>query len=108
MTTKEQAKQLDKKCRFWGCRCTQSLEVHHIVKKSQQGPDELWNLITLCNKHHNDITEGRISDIAVLSKLRKKIDFRWQPALEWHLDRLDINRFKRSTIRKKNEPTTKQ
>jgi 5-methylcytosine-specific restriction endonuclease McrA len=41
------------KCRSCGMR--NNLHVHHIVFRSQQGPDEAWNLITLCNACHSGI-----------------------------------------------------
>ncbi len=34
---------------------TISPQVHHIIFLSEQGPDELWNLITLCSRCHHDI-----------------------------------------------------
>jgi 5-methylcytosine-specific restriction endonuclease McrA len=49
------------KCRSCGSRS--SLHVHHIVLRSQQGPDEKWNLITLCNSCHDgvhkDVKDGQ-------------------------------------------------
>ena len=49
------------KCRSCGMR--NSLHVHHIVFRSQQGPDEAWNLITLCNACHDgvhkDVKDGQ-------------------------------------------------
>lgn len=41
------------RCRSCGFRNT--LTVHHIVFRSHSGPDETWNLITLCNACHNGI-----------------------------------------------------
>jgi hypothetical protein len=37
-------------CRYCGLHT--SLNVHHIVYRSQGGPHENWNLITLCAEHH--------------------------------------------------------
>lgn len=49
------------KCRSCGSR--NNLHVHHIVFRSQQGPDEKWNLITLCNGCHEgvhkDVKDGQ-------------------------------------------------
>jgi hypothetical protein len=28
------------------------LQIHHINYRSQGGPDEVWNLILLCDAHH--------------------------------------------------------
>lgn len=39
----------------YGCRVcgsAQMLEVHHILFRSQGGPDEDWNLISLCKQCH--------------------------------------------------------
>lgn len=47
----------------WRCRhCNDrnSLHPHHVVYKSHQGPDELWNLITLCAQCHNAHHEGKL------------------------------------------------
>lgn len=41
------------KCRSCGLR--NNLHVHHIVFRSQQGPDEAWNLITICNGCHDGV-----------------------------------------------------
>ena len=34
------------------CGCSQLLEVHHIKFRSRGGPDEAWNLVSLCKKCH--------------------------------------------------------
>lgn len=39
--------------------CRGMLSVHHIQKRSQSGPDEDRNLITLCMRHH-DMVEAHI------------------------------------------------
>ena len=41
------------KCRSCGFR--QNLSVHHIVFRSKGGPDEDWNLCTLCDGCHDGI-----------------------------------------------------
>lgn len=38
------------RCRW--CSSARDLEVHHITYRSGGGPDEDWNLITLCTEHH--------------------------------------------------------
>lgn len=35
-----------------GCGTSRSIEVHHIVYRSHGGPDEEWNLISLCQRCH--------------------------------------------------------
>lgn len=44
-----------KRCR--ACGGTNALAVHHIVFRSQGGPNEPWNLITLCKGCH-DLAHG--------------------------------------------------
>lgn len=56
------------KCRSCGSR--NNLCVHHIVFRSQQGPDEEWNLITVCSRCHSgihvDVQEGTMGLVIVL------------------------------------------
>ncbi len=36
-----------------GVRCLRiGVDCHHIIKRSQGGPDETWNLISICRRHH--------------------------------------------------------
>ena len=39
------------RCR--ACGYGQNLHVHHIIYRSHGGPDEPWNLITLCKRCHD-------------------------------------------------------
>jgi 5-methylcytosine-specific restriction endonuclease McrA len=39
-----------KRCRF--CGTTEGLHEHHVIYRSQGGPHEAANLITLCASHH--------------------------------------------------------
>jgi len=84
----------DKKCKVWGCGDTNSLEVHHIIPRSQGGPDEEWNLITLCHKHHNLVTTKKLSDIELLTAIRRHNPFRWTKALNWHKNKQEIRDLK--------------
>ena len=49
------------KCRSCGSR--NSLHIHHIIFRSQQGPDEMWNLLALCSACHDgvhkDVQDGQ-------------------------------------------------
>lgn len=36
------------------CGTTFAPEIHHIIYRSHGGPDEAWNLITLCKPHHQE------------------------------------------------------
>jgi len=88
MSVYTEVRKLDKhQCRVFGCGSRLNVEVHHIVPKGQGGPDEPWNLICLCQRHHHLVSMNKISNIDILSPLLKKTDFRWNEALEWHLNR---------------------
>lgn len=78
------------KCRRKGCRIKSNLEVHHIIPRSQGGPDDEWNLITLCRECHRAITENKVSDYTLLTELKGKGFFRWEKALEWHTTRKQL------------------
>lgn len=41
------------RCRH--CKFRSNLHVHHIVFRSELGPDESWNLVTLCNACHDSV-----------------------------------------------------
>jgi hypothetical protein len=49
-----------------GHQCDFRREAHHILYLSEGGPDELWNLITLCGFAHHQIAHA---------------DKKWQPVL---------------------------
>lgn len=44
------------RCRH--CRNRNGLHPHHVIYQSHQGPDELWNLITLCAQCHIEGVHG--------------------------------------------------
>lgn len=48
--TRKAVRNRDIICRFCGSNST--LEQHHILYRSQGGPDVYWNLILLCDEHH--------------------------------------------------------
>lgn len=41
------------RCRSCGSR--NALHVHHVIFRSQQGPDEAWNLVVVCSSCHDGI-----------------------------------------------------
>jgi len=49
------------KCQAGKTGCSEKLHVHHIIFRSQGGSDAPDNLITLCEKHHNDLHAGKIT-----------------------------------------------
>ncbi|MDQ7826440.1 MAG: HNH endonuclease signature motif containing protein [Candidatus Eremiobacteraeota bacterium] len=46
------------RCQSPGCRCRRNLHVHHIIRRSQGGTDDPWNLITLCEACHLHLLHG--------------------------------------------------
>jgi len=36
------------------CTSTRQLEVHHVISRADGGRDELTNLVTLCQRHHDE------------------------------------------------------
>lgn len=90
------------KCRSWGCGKNSNIEVHHIIPRSQGGPNKEWNLITLCESCHREITEKKVTNIKLLKALKKKRDFRWKKALEWHLNREQLKNEKFKNIKSRN------
>jgi 5-methylcytosine-specific restriction endonuclease McrA len=92
----QEARRLDKcKCRVWGCGLS-NVEVHHIIPRSAGGPDELWNLICLCSDHHRQVTQNQLQDYKILKDLKRKRDYRWQRAFEWHENKEEIRKLKRN------------
>jgi 5-methylcytosine-specific restriction endonuclease McrA len=88
MTVFELARNLDNnRCCVKNCRCRINLEVHHIVPRSQGGTNNIDNLITLCSKHHKQVTNGKLSNLKLLKDLKYKANFRWHSALEWHIQK---------------------
>ncbi|MBK6914201.1 MAG: HNH endonuclease [Ignavibacteriales bacterium] len=55
-------------CPFCGEREISFLDIHHIIPRSQSGPNEELNLILACKKCHTDIEEGIISIVEVMKK----------------------------------------
>jgi hypothetical protein len=62
------------KCTYPGCNARCELTVHHIIFRSQGGPDEMWNAITLCRFHHQLLHAGQIA-----LKGRAPHELEWTP-----------------------------
>lgn len=60
-------------CPFCGEREISLLDIHHIIPRSQGGPNEELNLILACKKCHTDIEEGKISLAEVMKKKQELI-----------------------------------
>jgi hypothetical protein len=41
------------RCRH--CKYRQNLTAHHIIFRSEGGPDATWNLVTLCDRCHSAV-----------------------------------------------------
>lgn len=51
------------RCR--SCKYRQNLTAHHIIFRSEGGPDATWNLVTLCASCHNGVHHhGLVIDVA--------------------------------------------
>ena len=48
------------KCRVPGCRHATFVDVHHLRLRSEDGTNDVDNLVTLCAAHHHAIHEGRL------------------------------------------------
>jgi hypothetical protein len=46
------------RCRVPGCTSRRNLEAHHIIRRSQGGPDDPWNRVSLCHHHHHHAVHG--------------------------------------------------
>lgn len=49
------------KCHYNNTKCSDKLEVHHIKFRIHNGSDTPTNLITLCDKHHKELHDNKIS-----------------------------------------------
>lgn len=58
------------KCRYCGSRS--QLHVHHVIYRSQGGPDELWNLLTLDETCHSAV---HATDLILVEFGNQKIPF---------------------------------
>jgi 5-methylcytosine-specific restriction endonuclease McrA len=45
-----------RRCRVPGCTHATFVDVHHIVPRSEGGPNQPTNLVTLCGGHHRALT----------------------------------------------------
>ena len=49
------------RCRVPGCRASTYVDIHHIVPRAQGGTHDPWNLLLLCDAHHDAVHEGRLA-----------------------------------------------
>jgi hypothetical protein len=80
------------KC-FFNKNCSNKLHVHHIKFRSNGGSDKPNNLITVCEKHHNQIHKGKLKlekvgkfkelkSATVMNVIRKRLLEYFQNAIE--------------------------
>jgi HNH endonuclease len=50
-----------RRCRVPGCTHAAFIDIHHIVPRSEGGPNEPTNLVTLCGAHHRAAHRGELS-----------------------------------------------
>ena len=60
-------------CQAWGCNKRENLEIHHIIPRSLGGKNVEWNLISLCHKHHEMITMGKILPLTATQPISQPI-----------------------------------
>lgn len=65
-------------CPFCGEREISFLDIHHMIPRSQGGPNEELNLILACKKCHTDIEEGVLS---ISDVIKKKQDLMQQKSI---------------------------
>jgi len=68
------------KCRH--CNNRSGLHPHHVIYQSQQGPDTLDNLITLCASCHSGHHAGKLG-IEITAKLKDNVIVRFTRAKGW-------------------------
>lgn len=44
-------------CRW--CATTETLNLHHVIYRSEGGPDRAYNLMTLCRMHHEEVHSNK-------------------------------------------------
>jgi hypothetical protein len=50
----------DQGCRFPGCRVpVHQTELHHVVARDREGPTTVANLVAVCRRHHQAVTDAR-------------------------------------------------
>lgn len=60
----------EKPCLVCGIVTENGNDLHHIISRGARGPDEDWNLMPLCNPHHQEIHSGRTTFAGKYSQAR--------------------------------------
>jgi hypothetical protein len=48
------------RCGVPGCRASTYVDIHHIIPRALGGTNDPWNLLLVCNAHHDAVHEGRL------------------------------------------------
>lgn len=70
----------------WRCRYCQNraaLHPHHVIFQSHGGPDEMWNLITLCSCCHLDGVHGGKLKVIVKLTLADNVIVQFVSKEDW-------------------------
>lgn len=66
-------------CRW--CGTDENLNLHHVIYRSEAGPDRAYNLMTLCRKHHEEVHADKHTYQPVLLHMLKTGDKRRVPVV---------------------------
>lgn len=77
------------KCEIPGC-IREGCHSHHIVFRSQGGPDIAMNLIRLCPYHHNMSPEGVHMNPALDKRLKRVLQKEYETVFEFEEKKLTV------------------
>lgn len=77
------------KCEIPGC-IREGCHSHHIVFRSQGGPDIAMNLIRLCPYHHNMSSEGVHMNPALDKRLKRVLQKEYETVFEFEEKELTV------------------
>ena len=63
------------RCTVPGCSSMRNLHSHHIVFRSDQGPDDAWNRTALCAAHHHRCVHERLGRIHIRGRAPDALRF---------------------------------
>ena len=78
-------------CLVCGERGENKVTYHHIKSRKSGGGDEIWNLMPLCLRHHNEIhSKGTTSFVKKYSLETFMTDFGWEKSMDkWYHPKTD-------------------
>jgi 5-methylcytosine-specific restriction endonuclease McrA len=72
LSTKEKEiiiRKVGTRCWYPGCKETIALDVHHIIQRSEGGPNKENNLVVLCPTHHRLARDGTIPNVKKIREI---------------------------------------